>query len=448
MKPALRGLRSSLTLRLGLVAAGTVLVFSLLTAWVLEAAFRENAADAVETRLEAQVLLLMGLAEVIGPADVRVPEMLPESRLQLPGSGLYARILGPGDETLWRSPSAVGVLLRDWTEEDFFSFSLPVQWELDGGLRVGLTFQMLEDRAAFDDQVERYRYSLWQGLGAMTLSLIVALALALWFWGLRPLRHVRRDLEALRHGNHARLEGPYPAEVQGLTGSINDLIEFERARLKRQQNALADLAHSLKTPISALRLNLESRSPDTEDMRHQVDRLQGMVQHQLNQAQRLGPAPFQAAEPLAPIIERTCQALGRLASQHGVMLNTDLAPGCALRMERGAIFELLGNTLDNALRHATREVRILTRCDADTVTVIVDDDGAGIPTGDRARVLERGQRADTRDDVSGGQGLGLSIIHNLVLDHGGELFIEQSPELHGARIRMVFGSLRAAEPPV
>ncbi|MGM0553967.1 MAG: ATP-binding protein [Pseudomonadota bacterium] len=444
MRAALRGLRSSLMLRLGLVAAATVLVFSLLTAWVLEAAFRENAADAVETRLEAQVLLLMGLAEVVGPADVRVPEMLPESRLQLPGSGLYARVLGDDGETLWRSPSAVGVPLRDWSEADFFSFSLPVQWELEAA-QVGLTFQMLEDREAFDEQVERYRYSLWQGLGAMTISLIVALVLTLWYWGLRPLRHVRRDLERLRHGDHARLGGPYPAEVQGLTGGINDLIEFERARLSRQQNALADLAHSLKTPISALRLNLESRAPDIEDMRHQVDRLQGMVQHQLNQAQRLGPAPFQAAEPLAPIIERTCQALGRLASQHGVVLDTDLAPGCALRMERGAIFELLGNTLDNALRHATREVRIITRCDADGVTVIVDDDGAGIPPADRARVLERGQRADTRDAAGGGQGLGLSIIHNLVRDHGGQLFIEQSPELYGARIRMVFGALRAAE---
>ena len=100
MTAALRKLRGSLVLRLAGVTAITVLIFSLLTAWVLEAAFRDNAADAVETRLEAQVLLLMGLAEVVGPADVRVPEMLPESRLQLPVSGLYARILGEEGQTL------------------------------------------------------------------------------------------------------------------------------------------------------------------------------------------------------------------------------------------------------------------------------------------------------------------------------------------------------------
>ncbi|WP_018865540.1 MULTISPECIES: HAMP domain-containing sensor histidine kinase [unclassified Thioalkalivibrio] len=441
MKAALRKLRGSLVLRLAGVTAVTVLIFSLLTAWVLEAAFRDNAADAVETRLEAQVLLLMGLAEVIGPADVRVPEMLPESRLQLPVSGLYARILGEEGQTLWRSPSTVGVSLRGWSEDEYFSFSLPVQWELEGD-QVGLTFQMLEDREAFNEQVEQYRVSLWQGLGAMTLSMILVLSLALWFWGLRPLRQVRRDLDALRHGDHARLGGYYPTEVRALTGSINDLVEFERARLARQQNALADLAHSLKTPISALRLNLESARPDPDDMQHQVDRLQGIVQHQLNQAQRLGPAPFQAAEPLAPIIERTGQALGRLAAQEGVTLETDLAPGCALRMDGGAIFELLGNTLDNAIRHATSRVRVTTRCQPGEVMLIIDDDGPGIPPADRARVLERGQRADTRGgqdaDRDTGQGLGLSIIHTLVTDHRGTLFIEQAPDLHGARIRMVF----------
>ena len=443
MKAVLRKLRGSLVLRLAGVTAITVLIFSLLTAWVLEAAFRDNAADAVETRLEAQVLLLMGLADVIGPADVRVPEMLPESRLQLPVSGLYARILGEEGETLWRSPSTVGVSLRGWSEDEYFSFSLPVQWELEGD-QIGLTFQMLEDREAFNEQVEQYRTSLWQGLGAMTLSMILVLSLALWFWGLRPLRQVRRDLDALRHGDHARLAGDYPTEVRALTGSINDLVEFERARLVRQQNALADLAHSLKTPISALRLNLESTRPDPDDMQRQVDRLQAIVQHQLNQAQRLGPAPFQAAEPLTPIIERTGQALGRLAAQEGVALETDLAPGCALRMDSGAIFELLGNTLDNAIRHATTRVRITTRCQAREVTLIIDDDGPGIPPDDRARVLERGQRADTRggqDDGPGeGQGLGLSIIHALVTDHGGALFIEQAPDLHGARIRMVFSA--------
>ena len=438
MTSALRSLRSSLMLRLALVTAATVLVFSLLTAWVLEAAFRENAADAAETRLEAQVLLLMGLVEVLGPDDVRVPEMLPESRLQLPASGLYGRILGPDGDTLWRSPSTVGLSLRGWSEKDYFSFSLPVQWELDDR-RIGLTFQMLEDREAFETQVEQYRHSLWRGLMTMTVAMIVALSLALWYWGLRPLRRVRADLEALRHGDHRRLEGSYPAEVRALTGSINDLVEFERARLTRQQNALADLAHSLKTPIAALRLNLESGHPDPEDMRHQVDRLQGMVQHQLNQAQRLGPAPFQAAEPLTPIIERTCKALERLAAQQGVELQRDLAPGCALRMDSGAIFELLGNTLDNAIRHATSRVRIATRCQPGEVMLVIDDDGPGIAPRDRARVLERGQRADTRGgDEGSGQGLGLNIIHTLVTDHGGELHIEQAPELHGARVRMVF----------
>ncbi|WP_018946745.1 ATP-binding protein [Thioalkalivibrio sp. AKL17] len=435
-----RAARAPLLLRMGLVAVAVVLLFSVLTAWVLETAFRDNAADAAETRLEAQVLLLMGMVEVLAEDDVRVPQMLPESRLQLPGGGLYARILGPTGDTVWRSPSAVATELNDWTRDEYFAYSMTVRWQLDGE-SVPLVFQMLEDRSAFDEQVESYRYSLWQGLLTMTLSLIVALILALWFWGLRPLRRVRAELDALRHGDRVHLEGPYPREIGALTGSINDLIDFERERLVRQQNALADLAHSLKTPIASLRLNLEGHAPDHEDLRRQVDRLQAMVQHQLNQAQRVGPVPFQTPEPLAPVIERTCRALRRLAEHQGVSLETDLAEGCALRMDSGAMLELLGNLLDNAVRHARSRVRITTHCDGRETVLTVDDDGPGIEPADRERVLERGQRADTREDVHGqaaGQGLGLSIIHTLVSDHGGQLEIERAPELGGARLRLVF----------
>jgi two-component system sensor histidine kinase PhoQ len=109
-------------------------------------------------------------------------------------------------------------------------------------------------------------------------------------------------------------------------------------------------------------------------------------------------------------------------------------------MDSGAIFELLGNTLDNAIRHATSRVRVTVRCQPGEVMLMIDDDGPGIPPADRARVLQRGHRADTRDGSDTGQGLGLSIIYALVTDHGGALFIEQAPELHGARIRMVFAA--------
>jgi two-component system, OmpR family, sensor histidine kinase PhoQ len=424
----------SLRLRISLVAAAVIAVFFVLTATLLERAFRENAEDAVVTRLDAQLLLLMGIVDVSGPRQVQLPEVLPEARLALPGGGMYARILDADGATLWRSPSALGMELADWRDSGFFQRGMTVQWELPGQV-AALTFQVLEERDAFEAQMERYRRTLWLGLGLLTLLLIAGQALGLGLWGLRPLRRVRADLEAVRQGENRRLGGPYPREIQSLTDSINALLEFERDRLERQRHALADLAHSLKTPLSALRLGLEGDVPENRELLLQVERMQGMIQHELNQAQRLGPSPFQAPVAVAPVIERTCAALRRIALQQGVDLVTSLRAECTLRMETGALFELLGNVLDNAIRHARSQVRVSLGCADRRLELTVDDDGPGIDEADREAVLRRGTRRDTRP---GGQGLGLHIVHTLVGDHDGELHIEQAPELGGARIRMVF----------
>jgi len=424
----------SLRLRISLVAAAVIAVFFVLTATLLERAFRENAEDAVVTRLDAQLLLLMGIVEVSGPREVQLPEVLPDPRLALPGGGLYARILDADGATLWRSPSALGTPLADWRDSGLFQRAMTVQWELPGRV-VPLTFQVLEDRDAYEAQMERYRRTLWVGLGLLTVLLIAGQALALGLWGLRPLRRVRADLEAVRQGENRGLGGSYPREIQTLTDSINALLEFERDRLERQRHALADLAHSLKTPLSSLRLGLEGEAPERRELLLQVERMQDMIQHELNQAQRLGPSPFQAPVAVAPVIERTCAALRRIAEQQGVELVTSLRPECTLRMETGALFELLGNVLDNAIRHARSNVRVGLTCAGRRLELTVDDDGTGIDEADREAVLRRGARRDTRP---GGQGLGLNIVHTLVRDHGGELHIEQAPELGGARIRMVF----------
>jgi two-component system sensor histidine kinase PhoQ len=425
---------SSLTLRISLVAALVIGTFFVATATLLERAFRDNAEDAVMTRLEAQLLLLMGVAEVAGPDRVQLPEPLPDARLSLPAGGLYARVLDGEGATLWRSISTLGLASEFWRDGRVFRRSMTVQWEGQAG-SFPLTFQVIEDRAVYEAQMDRYRRTLWGALALLTVLLIAGQALALGIWGLRPLRRVGADLQALRRGANRRLAGPYPREIQDLTNGINALLDFEHARLERQQHALADLAHSLKTPLSSLRLGLEGPDPESGELLLQVGRMQDLIQHELNRAARLGPSPFQAPLVLAPVIERTCAALRRIAEHRGVVLETVLQRDCTLRVESGTLFELLGNVLDNAVRHARARVQVGLVCGGDALELTIDDDGPGIPAAERERVLRRGVRGDTRH---GGQGLGLHIVDTLVRDHGGELSISQAPELGGARIRMSF----------
>jgi two-component system, OmpR family, sensor histidine kinase PhoQ len=430
----MRGVARSLTVRISLVAMAAIAVSFLATAVWLDRAFRESARDAIETRLEAQLLLLLGSVEVPGAGGVHFPQPLPDPRLALPGGGLYARILDENGEQLWSSGSMLGAPPETWTSPEVFRQGITVRWDL-GGESIPLRFEVAEDRAAFQRQVEGYRRTLWAGLVVLAVLLLLGQGLALGVWGLRPLRRVRADLERLRSGGDNRLRGRYPRELAGLTEGINALLEYEHGRLERQRRALADLAHSLKTPLAALRLGLESSVEDRRSLLPQVERMQEMVRHELNRAGRMGPSPFQPALPVAPVLERTCAALQGIAAQRGLSIEQALQPDCRLRMENGAQFELFGNLLDNALRHARSRIRVTLGCRAEALLITVDDDGPGIPEALRAAVLERGVRGDSRSD---GQGIGLALVHALVVDHGGQLAIRDAPELGGARIELRF----------
>ena len=420
--------------RISLVAALVIGIFALATVTVLERAFRDSAETTLMARLEAQLFWLMGYVELQSPTHLRFPQHLPDARLEVPRSGLYARVLDAQDSVLWQSPSTLGWRTPDWQDGDFFIQQMTVQWEWQGQL-FPLTFEIMEDTALYQAQIESYRRHLGLALGVLTVLLILVQALALGWWGLRPLRQVRADLEALRQGTQGRLGGRYPQEIQELTQSINALLDFEHQRLQRQRHALADLAHSLKTPLAALRLDLSGAAVDRHALGQQVERMQDMIQHELNRAQRLGPAPFQPPLALAPLILRTCSALRRLAEQRGIQLHTALQDDCVLRMETGAVFEVLGNLLDNALRHAREQVWVRLHCEAQALVMMVDDDGPGIPAERRQAVLARGLRLDHHPE---GQGLGLHLVYSLVQDHGGALDITQAPDLGGARVILRF----------
>src|SRR5690606_37157640 len=126
-----------------------------------------------------------------------------------------------------------------------------VRWELERG-SLDFTFSVTEDLAGYQAQLSEFRHSLWTWFAALAAGLLLALVLVL-RWGLRPLRQVERDLAAVEAGAHEDLVGDYPRELLGLTDNLNALLRSERGRLQRYRDGLADLAHSIKTPLAILR---------------------------------------------------------------------------------------------------------------------------------------------------------------------------------------------------
>ena len=379
----------SLSARMSLSAATVLAIFIAATALALERAFEDSARSAMRERLFAQLYLVMAATEVDSEGKQQMPEQLSEPRLNLPGSSLYARIGTPGGKIVWHSPSAVGRELPappaagEGTErflnmplngDDYFLATLGIEWESEAG-NIPLTFSVLEDPDAFNQQMTRYRQSLWGWLGVMALLLLLALAGAL-AWGLRPLRTVASEVRAIESGKQQSLRRNYPKEIRRLTDNINALLHHERAQQLRHKNALADLAHSLKTPLAVLRgLSGSERSSLIDE---QVTSMDNIVQYQLQRASTAGRTALATPVEVAPLAERLVATLQKVYRDKIVQVEKHLENGCHFGGDEGDLMELLGNLLDNAWKWTQSTIWLRVERGEQELVITVEDDGLGI----------------------------------------------------------------------
>jgi two-component system sensor histidine kinase PhoQ len=263
-------------------------------------------------------------------------------------------------------------------------------------------------------------------------------------WSLHPLRRLERELQRVQRGVSARLSGRHPPELEQITGSVNALIESEHAHLDQSRNTLSDLAHSLKTPLAVLRSRLESEANPDElrrELSQQVQRMSEIVSYQLSRAARSGHALFAAPIEVEPRAEEIVGSLEKVYASRGVLCEFDIDPAARFYGELGDLQELLGNLLENAFKWARRRVLLTVRGEAAPanrrpgVSFVIEDDGPGIPAEQVDRLLQRGVRGDERVQ---GHGIGLAIVQDIVAAYRGELRVERSAELGGARFAVRF----------
>jgi two-component system sensor histidine kinase PhoQ len=426
----------SLSRRVTLASALVLTVFIAVTALALEQAFEQSARSAMRERLFAQLYLVMAAAEVSDSGMLMMPGHLAEARLELPGSGLYARITKPSGEVRWHSPSAVGLELPPYPAEagaresfsrlrfnggDYFLAALGVEWETIGG-NVPLNFSVLEDSASFEQQMSHYRHTLWGWLGGMALLALLALLAAL-AWGLRPLRTVAAEVRAIESGEQQGLVRDYPKELKRLTDNINTLLQHEHAQQARYKHSLGDLAHSLKTPLAVLRGLGDTVGEHSPALYEQIDRMDNIVQYQLQRAATAGRSALVAPLPLRPTLERLLATLQKVYREKGVTVEQALQEPVIFHGDEGDLMELLGNLLDNAFKWTAGIIRITAHNNVGGLTLCVEDNGPGIGEGEAAQVLQRGVRLD---EATPGHGIGLPIVRDIVEAYGGELAITRS----------------------
>jgi two-component system sensor histidine kinase PhoQ len=256
-------------------------------------------------------------------------------------------------------------------------------------------------------------------------------------WGLKPLRRVAAELAAMERGAADRIRGDYPQELAALTDNLNALLAHERARRKRLDDALGDLAHSLKTPLSVIRNALEEggippgRAALLEE---QAERMGRIVEHQLQRAGAgTGAGPVLAtAVPVAATAERLGASLAKVYRDKGIGFSVEGETDVVFRGTEGDLMELLGNLLDNAFKWANAQVRVRVQKPGNRLEILVEDDGPGVAPEQAGRLLARGARGD---EAIPGHGIGLAVARDICEAYGGTLTIVRSL-LGGAAIRV------------
>lgn len=445
---------NTLSFRL-LLSAGLVLAaFFLLALFVLEQGFRSSAEQTLKEKLQIQVYALLSVAEMSKSGRLKMPQHLQNPRLSIPSSGLYAVIRHANKQLVWRSKSAIAVEVMPLSE---FSAGTPVfledkqqrfvlhygfiwENERNPGSPQKYVISIAEDGFFVSNQIARFRSTLriWFFSVGLVLVLIQFLVLR---WSLKPLRSIVRDLNKIEAGEKSRLDGDYPAELLGLTKNLNALVSSERAHLDRYRNTLADLSHSLKTPLSILRSSLESVRVPRKTMQAQISRMDEIIEYQLQKAAAKGEKKLTGSINAHTLVKKIITSLEKVYFEKRVYFEVEVTGPQQVYCEEGDMYEIAGNLLDNAAKWCERRIRVqlraldATKYDGYAFLLQIEDDGCGIEEDKLVDIFKRGVRADENID---GHGIGMAVVNELVELLGGKLHGSRSEELGGMKWQVYF----------
>ena len=424
---------------------GVLLLFLGMTAVVLERSFSASALSALQRQLASTLYLVLAVAEPDSKGHIQISGVLPDPALQLPESGWLAWIVTPEKQLEWQSPSAVGhpyeaALWLETGQQRFitqigregrvrYRMVMAVAWEVAVGPPLQRLVVVENDGAGLAQQRNAFRKTLWTSLlvGAGLLLLVMALIL---HWGLYPLRLAEQELAAVEAGHGKRLRTDYPRELAELTSRINAQLDAAEQRLQRRRHALADLAHSLKTPLAVLRQWLDGPATDRQDPvpSEQLERMDRMIQYQLQRAGTEGQQPAHAGLKLLPLLEKLGRSLNKVYINKGIELTINVSNELMFPGDYGDCMELLGNLLDNAFKYGNHQVSVEgSLSDASGVPrlqLAVIDDGPGMPAEQVSGLSQRGAQADVHME---GQGIGLAVVDAILQTYQGTLRMTRRP---------------------
>ncbi len=459
---------NSLKVRLIFSALFMIVVMLPIIGVTLNNAFDTQLKSAIENELRAQSYSIFSVAEVESK-QLLMPEQLLENQFNVIQSGLYALIsiipkpLIPNLAVSYSSKPYIKQAVIDtttvlWKSHSLLALSLPNELPspdigqsffseqlLDGkihlvysfsasfneeGQEFPITLHIIKDQSEFLTVASEFKQKLWSWLTVLMVLFIIVQVIWL-AWTLKPLNKLKNELISIEKGSKNSLQGVYPVELEQVTIQLNTLLSTEQNQRKRYRHALADLAHSLKTPLAVI----QSQKDLSLSSQEQLTSISHMIEHQLKRAQSAGESSWHLGIPVKSVAEKLVSTLRKIYRDKALEIKVAVSEQAIFKGDESDLMEILGNILDNACKAAKSRISLNVEVKNEQLSFVITDDGAGINEEQKKTIFERGVRADTYQK---GHGIGLAIVRDLVDSYHGTLQIKSSPELKGAMFIITF----------
>ncbi len=436
---------SSLRIRLLFLATLAVTVAMILSAIGLTALFGRHIERRVGQELDTHILQLAGNLRFNPNGTLYLDSEPGDPRFERAFGGLYWLIL---DETtgvklrsvsLWDSDLPLtNVTLTPGVTHTQSSVGPDTKSTLVHERRIILEYAK-KDRpvrisvAINTEELDTLKTGFTTDLAPAILGLGSILLLGQWWQisqGLKPVSKLGAGIRAIRTGEQAQLSENVPSEVLPLVNEVNELLAEQQQSLSRAKDRAADLAHGMKTPLTALssdvaRLRAIGQMDIASDIEETALRMRQITERELARSRmrnaRSNFKPISVASATHAIV----RTLLRTPDGERTTFHNRAAADALVNVDVDDLNDILGNLLENAARVATSSVTISARKQGSNVLVEVSDDGPGVPEQLLKTLVERGTRLD---QSSGSAGLGLNLVAEILSAYGVEPKFSNAPE--------------------
>jgi two-component system sensor histidine kinase PhoQ len=398
----------------------------------------------LELKTEAQDKLRLHIFNLLSVSnfknnEIALPVILSNPDFNRENSPLFSYVTNQENQKVWQSLSlSKEIHIEDkqsktgkWNfgeirfeQDEYLWASYGISWNQSPK---SYRYMVAVNSQLLNDVIMRFR--IWLVGGFIFVSLLFLL---IQHWVLKlafnPIKSLKQEIIQLENGNQDHIMKQYPKELVGVSHNINALIKKERNQREKYRTSMADLAHSLKTPVAIINNEL-GHSNDNLIVHNALSRINETIEYQLRKAVISGPHVISQGVNIEKSVNDVVSALQKIHIDRQIIVKITVPSDVTFPGDSNDLLEVLGNLLDNGFKYAKSTISVNVSTRNNKLIITIEDDGNGLLSEDCMIIFNRGLRID---ETPNGQGLGLSIVKNVIESYHGSIEASTSP-LGGAR---------------